>query len=55
LGSTPASAYIRGRLEAQVWLNQLLDQLPEGELAAPADQWRNLTLRGPSVIMLAKA
>ena len=41
------------RLEATVWLNRLLDELPEWEVAAPPDYGRNFWVRGPKTVMLA--
>lgn len=43
------------RLEAQVWLNRLLDLLPDYELSAPIDYGRNFVLRGPTGVTIAKA
>jgi cytochrome P450 len=44
------------RLEVQIWLEQLLDKLPEYELAGPIDYGRNFILRGPvSVPIVASA
>lgn len=41
------------RLEAAVWLDRLLDELPDWELAAPPDYGNNFWVRGPKVVMLA--
>jgi cytochrome P450 len=41
------------RLEVSVWLNRLLDQIPEFRLAEPVDYGANFQLRGPSAVVLA--
>lgn len=41
------------RLETAVWLNRLLDLLPEYELAQEVDYGRNFQLRGPRSVHLA--
>ncbi len=41
------------RLEAQVWLNQLLDELPEYELAGEISYGGNFQLRGPEAVPIA--
>ncbi|MCW2542256.1 MAG: cytochrome [Frankiales bacterium] len=38
------------RLEAHIWLDQLLDKLPEYELAETIDYGRNFVLRGPVAV-----
>jgi cytochrome P450 len=38
------------RLEAQIWLNRLLDRLPEWHLAGPVDYGRNFMIRGPLAV-----
>ncbi|MBO0728654.1 MAG: cytochrome P450 [Acidimicrobiaceae bacterium] len=38
------------RMEAQVWLNQLLDELPEYELAGDISYGGNFQLRGPEAV-----
>jgi len=44
-----------GRLEAIIWLNRLLDELPEWELVGDADYGTNFFVRGPKSITIAKA
>ena len=41
------------RMEVQVWLDRLLDLLPEYELAADVDYGSNFQLRGPAAVMMA--
>lgn len=41
------------RLEASVWLERLLDELPDWELAAPPYYGNNFWVRGPKTVMLA--
>jgi cytochrome P450 len=41
------------RLEAQIWLNQLLDELPEYELAGDITYGGNFQLRGPEAVPIA--
>jgi cytochrome P450 len=43
------------RLEAQVWLDRLLDKLPEYELAEEVDYGSNFQLRGPLAVHIAAA
>jgi cytochrome P450 len=43
------------RLEAQVWLDRFLDELPEYELARDVDYGSNFQLRGPSAVHIAAA
>jgi len=43
-----------GRLEAIVWLNRLLDELPDWELVGEPDFGTNFWVRGPKRITLAK-
>ena len=43
-----------GRLEAIVWLNRLLDELPEWALVGEPDYGTNFWVRGPKSITLAK-
>ena len=43
------------RLEATIWLDRLLDELPDWELAAPPDYGANFWVRGPKKVMLAAA
>jgi cytochrome P450 len=43
------------RLEAQVWLERLLDELPDWELAEPPEYGTNFWVRGPKRVMLAAA
>jgi cytochrome P450 len=43
------------RLEAQVWLDRLLDKLPEYELAEEVDYGSNFQLRGPLAVQIAAA
>jgi cytochrome P450 len=43
------------RLEVAVWLDRLLDLLPDFELAGPVDHGRNFSLRGPVAVPLAAA
>ena len=38
------------RLETEVWLDQLLDRLPEYQLAGPIDYGRSFLLRGPVAV-----
>jgi len=40
------------RFEMQVWLNRLLDELPEWDVIGDIDYGRNFFLRGPQSIML---
>ncbi len=41
------------RLEVSVWLDRLLDLIPEFRLAEPVDYGANFQLRGPSAVVLA--
>jgi cytochrome P450 len=41
------------RLEMEVWLNRLLDRLPNYQLAGPVDYGTNFILRGPIVVPIA--
>jgi cytochrome P450 len=41
------------RLEVSVWLNRLLDQVPDYQLAEPVDYGANFQLRGPVAVVLA--
>jgi cytochrome P450 len=41
------------RLEAIVWLERLLDELPEWELAEPPDYGTNFWVRGPKKVLLS--
>jgi cytochrome P450 len=41
------------RLEIAVWLDRLLDELPDFHLAAPVDYGRSFALRGPVAVPLA--
>jgi cytochrome P450 len=41
------------RLEAQVWLEQALDKLPDYEVVGPIDYGRNFILRGPLAVHVA--
>jgi cytochrome P450 len=41
------------RLEVQVWLDRLLDLLPDFEVVAPVDYGPNYQLRGPAAVYLA--
>jgi cytochrome P450 len=41
------------RLEVEVWLNRLLDLMPEYHLAEPVDYGTNFQLRGPAAVVLA--
>jgi cytochrome P450 len=41
------------RLEVQVWLDRLLDLLPEFEVAQPVDYGPNFQLRGPFAVHIA--
>jgi cytochrome P450 len=43
------------RLETQIWLDRLLDQLPEYELAEEVDYGSNFQLRGPLAVQIAAA
>jgi cytochrome P450 len=43
------------RLEAQIWLDRLLDELPEYQLAQEVDYGSNFQLRGPLAVHLAAA
>jgi len=43
------------RLEVQIWLDQLLDKLPEYELAGTIDYGRNFLLRGPVAVPIVAA
>jgi cytochrome P450 len=43
------------RLEAQVWLDRLVDQLPDFELAEEVDYGSNFQLRGPLAVHVAVA
>ena len=44
-----------GRIEAIVWLNRLLDELPEWELVEEPDYANNFFVRGPKSITIAAA
>ncbi|MEP7349372.1 MAG: cytochrome P450 [Sphingorhabdus sp.] len=44
-----------GRLEAIVWLNRLLDELPDWSLVGDADYGTNFFVRGPKSITIAAA
>ncbi|MEP6785232.1 MAG: cytochrome P450 [Sphingomonadales bacterium] len=44
-----------GRLEAIVWLNRLLDELPEWEMVGDPDYETNFFVRGPKSIIIAAA
>jgi cytochrome P450 len=41
------------RLEAQIWLDRLLDRLPDWTLAGPVDYGRNFMIRGPLAVPVA--
>jgi cytochrome P450 len=41
------------RLETQVWLDRLMDKLPEYELAQDIDYGSNFQLRGPLAVHIA--
>jgi cytochrome P450 len=41
------------RLEVQVWLDRLLDLLPEFEVAQPVDYGPNFQLRGPAAVQVS--
>jgi cytochrome P450 len=41
------------RLEVEIWLNRLLDQLPEYELTGPIDYGRSFGLRGPMSVPIS--
>lgn len=41
------------RLEAQVWMEQLLQKMPDFEIDGPIDYGRNFLLRGPVAVPLA--
>ncbi len=41
------------RLELRIWLNQILDKMPEFELADAIEYSRGLGLRGPKAVLLA--
>jgi len=43
------------RLEAQIWLGRLLDELPDWEVAAPPEYGTNFWVRGPKKVMLKAA
>jgi cytochrome P450 len=43
------------RLETQVWLDRLLDLLPDFEIAGPIDYGQSFLLRGPLAVPLAAA
>jgi cytochrome P450 len=43
------------RLETQIWLDRLLDRLPEYELAEEVDYGSNFQLRGPLAVHIAAA
>ena len=43
------------RLEMEVWLNRLLDRLPNYELAGTVDYGTNFILRGPIVVPIASS
>ena len=42
------------RLELHVWLNRLLDVLPDYEVVGPVDYGANFQLRGPSAVEIAR-
>lgn len=44
-----------GRLEAIVWLNRLLDELPDWEMVGEPDYGTNFFVRGPKAMTLAAA
>jgi len=41
------------RLEGHIWLDQLLDKLPEYELAETIDYGRSFSLRGPLAVPIS--
>ena len=41
------------RLEGHIWLDQLLDKLPEYELAETIDYGRGFSLRGPLAVPIS--
>jgi cytochrome P450 len=43
------------RLEAQIFIEQLLDKLPDYELAGDIDYGRNFLLRGPAAVPITRA
>jgi cytochrome P450 len=43
------------RLEAQVWLNRLLDELPDYELDGEIDYGGNFQLRGPEAVRITRS
>ena len=43
------------RLEIAIWLDQLLDRLPDYEVVGPIDWGRNFVIRGPQAVSLALA
>ena len=43
------------RLETQIWMERLLEALPEWELAGPMDYGKNFMLRGPLAVPLRAA
>jgi cytochrome P450 len=43
------------RLEAEVWCNRFLDELPDYEVAGPVSYGGNFQLRGPEAVPIARA